>query len=121
MKSKNLYQNEIKIDSGEDMTDEELEIYNHIKEQSSELLIRHASEQIAYTLKMYLKYDCIGNCSYEVNAKTILEDTITGIATQIAIATSKIVLKEKYDISIKQLNPLILSSSIPFNEINEEY
>lgn len=55
----NTYRNKIKILIEKDLTDKEIEIYDHIKEQASELIIRHSAEQIAYYLKMYLKYDRI--------------------------------------------------------------
>ena len=115
------YVNEIKIPTDEDMTDEELEIYNLIRKQSSELVIRHSAEQIAYYLKMYLKYGCIDKCSYDVHAKSILEDIVSNEEVRIAISKSKTILKEKYNIDIVQLSPLILSSLIPFNEIEEGY
>ena len=118
---KKRYVNEIKIPTDEDMTDEELAIYSLIRKQSSKLIISHSAEQIAYYLKMYFKYGCIDKCSYDVHAKSILEDTISNSEIENAISKSKKILKEKYNISIMQLNPLILSSAIPFNEIEEEY
>jgi len=70
---------------------------------------------------MYIKYDRISKCSYDIHAKSILEDTISALELKKAISYSKTMLKEKYDIKIVQLNPLILASSIPFNKINEKY
>ena len=117
----NKYKNEMKIPTDLDLTDEEIKIYNHIKKQASKLLINHAAEQIAYYLKMYLKYGCIDNCSYKVHAKSILEDHIFGTEVDTAISYSKIILKNKYNIDIEQDKPLILSCNVPLEVINEDY
>lgn len=61
------------------------------------------------------------NCSYDVHAKSILEGHITGIAISIAITHSKIILKNKYNIAVVQDKPLILSTSVPLNKIDENF
>jgi len=119
----NTYKNQVKIhnEKDEDMTDEELKIYDYIEDKVSEMLVRHGAEVIAYTLKMYLKYGRIDNCSYEVMANSILDARAEYKIIPLATIVSKIVLKDKYNVDIVQDKPLILSTNIPLNEITEEY
>ena len=122
---KRIYKNKIKPKSiiAADTTDEELEIEALIKDKASELLIFNAAEQIAYYLKLYLKYDRMDNCSYDRLANSILQDQIISddIAFKLAVAHSKIILKDKYNINIEQDDPLVLSTNSPLNRINEKF
>jgi len=118
-----IYKNQVRVIPGnEDYPDELIDISMVIDEKAKEFHIHQASEKMAFYMMMYLKYNrIISNDSYYGTAKDSLSNDINSDDIDIAIEKSKIILKEKYSIDVEQEKPLILSSSVPFNEIKEDF
>ena len=115
-----VYKNTITPNNDSDLSDEELEILIQINEKAKKLLINQASDKIAYFMMMWLKYYRLDNTTYDNLARSFLESNIFLLEDiNPAIEKSKKVLKEKYKINIESLNPLVLYSNVPFNQIKE--
>jgi len=115
-----MYRNEIKEDDGKDIAGEKLKKLDLMYDRYNAYKAVRISEDIAHYAMLWLKYYREDNTDYIAMANSSTADNCyTNQEWDKIVENSKTILKDKYDISVLSDNPLILSSPVPFNQINE--
>jgi len=90
--------------------------FKHEKEYKANRI----SEDMAHFVMLWLKYFRKENTSYDALVNSSMDEiNFTNEEWNMIIENSKIILNKKYNINILSCNPLILSSSVLFCNINE--
>ncbi len=117
-----MYKNEISKTSEEDLQGEELILSDIFYNKRKIFIEKLKAEEIAHYLMLWLKYYRLDRTTYDLCAISTIKENIpiTEKSQNRIIKRSKKILLEKYHITIESENPLILSSRVPFNEIDEK-
>lgn len=115
------YQNKIYKETGKDISERKLELLNMMTEKQRRFRGMRYAEEMAYFAMLWLKYYRKENTTYDRLVRTVMceEYCYSDEDEKNIIEQSKPILKEKYKIDIVSLDPLILSSHVPFCRIKE--
>ena len=103
-----------------DVTERELRRLNITETKSKTFRANQIIEKIAFDIMLWLKYYRKDNSSYKQLASNSFEEHFFSYnEKQDLIEKTKQVLTDKYKISIVSTDPLILSSVVPFKDIEE--
>jgi len=117
-----MYKNEIEKTSAEDLEGKELKISELIIDKQNKFREELKALEIAHYLMLWLKYYRLDKTTYNLCALSELKCNIVlnDEEQDRIISKSKQILSEKYHITIECEDPLILSSDVPFSEIDEK-
>lgn len=116
-----MYQNVPYEDDREEIKGKDLEILKVIVEKETKFRGKRYTEEIAHSIMLWLKYFRNENTDYYRLANSVIASEFYYSDNEISkiINNSIPLLRKKYNIDIVSKDPLILSSQVPFYEINE--
>ena len=116
-----MYQNVPYNGTRDEISGKDLEKVNMITMKEREFRKSRYVEEMAHYAMLWLKYFRNENTSYYQLVNSVLCDEFSYNNNEISkmVDESIDVLKKKYDISVTSYNPLILSSNVPFYQIQE--
>lgn len=115
-----MYCNQILEEYDEDIAGQRTKDLDILFEHEKEYKANRIAEDMAHFVMLWLKYFRKENTSYDALVNSSMDEiNFTNEEWNEIIENSKIILNKKYNINIVSCNPLILSSMISFNKINE--
>lgn len=115
-----MYCNKLLEEYNNDIDGQRAKALDILFEHEKEYKANRIAEDMAHFVMLWLKYFRKENTSYDALVNSSMDEiNFTNEEWNMIIENSKIILNKKYNINIVSCNPLILSSKISFNEIDE--
>lgn len=115
-----MYCNQLLEEYNNDIDGQRAKELDILFEHEKEYKANRIAEDMAHFVMLWLKYFRKENTSYDALVNSSMDEiNFTNEEWNKIIENSKIILNKKYNINIVSCNPLILSSDIPFYNINK--
>lgn len=115
-----MYCNQILDEYNEDIEGQRTKELDMLFEHEKEYKANRIAEDMAHFVMLWLKYFRKENTSYNALVNSSMDEiNFTNEEWDMIIEKSKMILNKKYNINIVSCNPLVLSSSVSFCDINE--
>jgi len=115
-----MYCNQLLAEYNEDVEGQRAKELDIMFKHEKEYKANRIAEDMAHFVMLWFKYYCKENTTYNALVNTSLDEiNFTNKEWNTIIENSKIILNKKYNINIISCNPLILSSDIPFYNIDK--
>lgn len=115
-----MYCNQILAEYDEDIEGERAKELDLFFRHEKEYKANRIAEDMAHYVMLWLKYFRKENTNYNALVNSSMDEiNFTNEEWNAIIENSKIILNKKYNINIVSCSPLILSSDVPFYNINK--